>query len=247
MAQPLRRFLSGAAVLAALASGIIFTAPAASAATAVRGVAWGVSAQNIVIFGGAQKAFGPRPQVMLPSAGSATTITSADASENVVYGPATLWSSGTTAAHVWGTPARNSAQAWVTIAAATQPAGTCPGTSTSCIYGGPFTASSMSITCTANGTNSVAITINGGQVVTATDTSGNPTTTVAVPVHPAANYRVTGYLYISATDKETFVWVFNSQHTNSDGSLTSIAAQEILQGPTAKGNLYAGAVTCGLT
>jgi hypothetical protein len=52
---------------------------------------------------------------------------------------------------------------------------------------------------------------------------------------------------LSATDTETFTYVFNEQTQNSDGSLTVTAVHEILHGPTAKGDLFYGQVTCGVT
>ncbi|MDQ6614503.1 MAG: hypothetical protein M3083_07100 [Actinomycetota bacterium] len=232
-------------VMGAMASA---GASTAQAVTAVTGSAFGVSAPNITLFGGAQTAYGPTPTVTLPAGGSASPVTATDPSENVAFGPATFLSSGPTAASTVGTPAGGSVTSSTSIQSATQAAGTCPGTETSCIYGGPFTADSVASTCTAAESGNTASTmITNGRLVTATDTSGAPTMTVTIPTNPPPNDSINGFLYASANDKETFTYIFNEQKANPDGSITVTAGHEQLFGPTAKGDLYFGQATCGVT
>ncbi len=206
------------------------------------------SMPNISLFGSPQPPYGPAPTVTLPSGGS-SGVTATAASENVTYGPATFFDSGTETVTTKGTIGGSGfVKSSTSIAAETQPSGTCPGTETSCVYAGPFTADSMASSCTAlqSGTSGNA-TFSNGQLVTATDTSGNPTTTVTIPDSPTANYSVSGYLYASSTDKETFTWTFNQQTVNPDGSITVYAAHQQLIGPTAVGDLYIGQSVCGVT
>jgi hypothetical protein len=82
-----------------------------------------------------------------------------------------------------------------------------------------------------------------GKLVTATDTAGNPTTTVDIPANPPANDTISGFLYASDNDKETFTYTFNQQ-TAASGSITVNAGHEVLLGPTAKGDLIFGQAVC---
>jgi hypothetical protein len=239
-----------AVVVAALASVMGFVALAGTAAAAVTadtGSAFGVSAPNITLFGGAQTPFGPVPTITLPSSGSATTRSATAKKEDVVYGPANFFSSGVEKVTTKGTTgATGSVVSTALVKAATQPAGTCPGSATACVVVGPFTATSAASNCKATQKALTgATTIVGGQLVTATDTNGNPTTTVTIPASPTANYTISGFLYASPTDKETFTFVFNQQTVS--GSITVIAGHEELFGPTAKGDIYFGESVCGVT
>ncbi|HEX3539156.1 MAG TPA: hypothetical protein VHT75_01825 [Acidimicrobiales bacterium] len=234
------------AALLSIGVGVVVSSSSSSAAvTAVIGNAFGVSAPNITLFGGTQPAYGPKPVVTLPSTGSGTPITASDPSESVAFGPATLFTSGPVSVSTQGTPTSQSVTSSAMVQAGASTG--CPGTETSCVYGGPFTANAVSSTCTANGTNSGSTTITGGVLATATDTGGNPTTTVDIPANPTPNYTKSGFLYAGSTDKETFTYTFNEQKTNTDGSITVTAAHDHLNGPTAKGDIYIGQVTCGLT
>ncbi|MDQ6617335.1 MAG: hypothetical protein M3083_21965 [Actinomycetota bacterium] len=240
--------LSPLVAMATLVGGLFALGGQAFAnVTAVTGSAYGVSA-NISLFGGQQPPFGPAPRVTLPSGGS-TIITASAPSENVTYGPAQFFSSGKETVTTKGSIGTSgSVTSTTSIASATQPAGTCLGTQTSCIYAGPFTATSIASSCTATQTAvSGKTTFVTGKLVTATDTNGNPTTTVAIPANPPANDTISGYLYAGTTDKETFTWIFNQQKVNADGSITVTAAHQILIGPTAKGDLYIGQAVCGVT
>lgn len=221
---------------------------ASAAVTAVTGGAFGVSAPNVTLFGGAQTPFGPAPAVTLPVGGSANALTGSAPSEDVAFGPATFLDAGAVTVSTAGTPAGGSVTSSTSIQSTTQATGTCGGTATSCVYAGPFTAGSVASTCTAaQSGNTASTTVAGGVVVTATDTSGNPTTTVTIPDSPPVDDTITGFLYASPGDKETFTYIFNQQTTNPDGSITVTAAHEVLGGPTAKGDLYVGQASCGIT
>lgn len=245
------RSVLGAVVVATLAAIMGFVALAGTAAAAVTadtGSAFGVSAPNITLFGGAQTPYGPVPKITLPSSGSSTTLSASAKKEDVVYGPANFFSSGPEKVTTKGTTgATGSVVSTALIKAATQPAGTCPASATACVAVGPFTASSAASKCKATQTAVTgATTIVGGQLVTATDTNGNPTATVTIPGSPAPNYTISGFLYSSPTDKESFTFIFNQQ-TVSGSSITVIAGHEELLGPTAKGDIYFGESVCGVT
>jgi hypothetical protein len=242
------RRLAPLVVTMTLVGGLFVSSGQASATvTADTGGAYGVKA-NISLFGTLQTPYGPAPTVTLPSGGS-TGVTATASSENVTYGPATFFDSGTETVTTKGTiGASGSVTSSTSIASETQPSGNCPGTETACVYAGPLTADSMASNCTASSSgNTGGATISNGQLVTATDTSGNPTTTVSIPGNPSANYTVNGYLYASSTDKETFTWKFNEHTTNADGSITVYAAHQVMHGPTAKGDLWIGESVCGVS
>ncbi|MDQ6727810.1 MAG: hypothetical protein M3066_16840 [Actinomycetota bacterium] len=234
--------------MATLVGGLVALSGQASATvTADIGGAYGVSA-HISLFGTLQTPFAGAPTVTLPSTGS-TGVTATATSEDVTYGPATFFDSGAESVTTQGTTgASGSVTSSTSIASRTQSSGTCPGTQTACIYAGPFTADSIASNCTASSSGKTgAATFSNGKLVTATDTSGNPTTTVSIPNSPTANYTVSGYLYASSTDKETFTWKFNQQTTNADGSITVYAAHQRLIGPTAVGDLWIGQSICGVS
>jgi hypothetical protein len=237
-------------VAVATVFGALFALAGPAAATTVTadiGSAYGVSA-NVALFGSPQPPFGPAPTVTLP-AGGHSVISANAASEDVVYGPATFFSSGTEKVTTKGTiGATGSVVSTTSVASASQAAGTCPGTETACVYAGPFTADSMASHCKATQTALTGkATFVNGQLVTATDTNGNPTTTVVIAASPKKNYTVSGYLYAGTTDKETFTWTFNQQTVNPNGSITIYAAHQHLNGPTAVGDLYIGQSVCGVT
>ncbi|MDQ6618020.1 MAG: hypothetical protein M3083_25560 [Actinomycetota bacterium] len=229
-----------------LVGGLFALSGQASAnVTADTGAAYGVYA-HISLFGTLQTPFGPAPTVTLPSGGS-TGVTATASSEDVTYGPATFFDSGAESVTTKGTiGSSGSVTSSTSIAKKTQTSGTCPGTETACVYAGPFTADSMASSCTTTPGVTGNATFSNGKLVTATDTSGNPTTTVSIPNSPTANYTVSGYLYASSTDKETFTWIFNEQ-TTSHGVITVFAAHQQLIGPTAVGDLKIGESKCGVS
>lgn len=223
-------------VLAAALLGSV-AGPAAADVSAVKGSAFGVSAPNIAILGGAQTPYGPKPSVTLPSTGSATPITATDPSEQVAYGPAVLFNSGSVTVSTQGTLGPTGS---VTSSALIN--------NVSTATGGQLSADSISSTCTASASGvSGSTTVNNGMVATNTDTSGNVTATAAVPANPPVDYQVNGQLVLSAADTETFTYHFNEQTTNPDGFITVTAVHLRLNGPTTTGDLYVGQVVCGVT
>lgn len=239
--------LALAALLAAGVGEITASPPSSTqAATAVQGSAFGVSTRNVTIFGGSQPPYGPTPMVTLPPAGSASAVTASAPSETVMYGPATLFKSGSTSVSTMGTPSGGSVTSSTSIQSTTQ--FNCLGAATSCIYGGPFTADTVASTChSASSGNSASTTITNGQLVTATDPDGNPITTIPIPMNPPPNDSIQGFFYAGPNDKETFNYTFNEQTINPDGSITVTAGHERLYGPTLTGDLYFGQAVCGVT
>jgi hypothetical protein len=158
-----------------------------------------------------------------------------DASENITYGPAFLFESGPVNVSTQGTQATGAVTTTATLTAITN------------ANGETMTADSLSSTCTANGTNSAATIITNGVVDTSIDeTTPTPTvTTEPLPPTPGPNFTVNGTLKISASDTETYSWIFNEQISNRDGSVTVNAAHYELHGPTAIGDIYIGQSTCG--
>lgn len=197
------------------------------------GGAIGMAVNDVTIFGGPQTPYGPTPVVALPSGGSSTPVTATDPSETIVYGPATLFTSGTTTVSTQGTTGGGSVTSSSTIQTITD------------TDGGTITADALGSSCTANGTDSGSTTVTNGVVATQVDMNGNFTASQAVPTNPPQDYTVNGTLMLSATDTETYTWVFNHQAINPDGTITVTAAHYILHGPTAIGNLYFGVSTCG--
>ncbi|MDQ6726881.1 MAG: hypothetical protein M3066_12050, partial [Actinomycetota bacterium] len=240
MAQSRVRAYRIGLVLALLCSGIVAgfgLSPATAQVTAVKGSAFGVSAPNITIFGGAQPAYGPHPTVTLPGGGSSTPVADTSASETVKDGPATFFESGTIKVSTQGSLGASGS---VTSSAMIN--------GLSDANGEQFKADSLSSTCTAGSSGvSGSTTVTNGKLVTTTDANQNPTMTMDVPANPAPNTSIDGSFVLSAGDTESFTWVYNEQTTNADGSITVTAAHEVLHGPTAKGDLYLGQVVCGLT
>jgi len=110
---------------------------------------------------------------------------------------------------------------------------------------GPALADALSSTCTATPTGVTGTTaVTGGVVVTSTNSSGDPATTVTVPANPLPNHTVTGTANHYGPN-ETFKVVYNEQTTNADGSFTVIAQHLYLLGPGHVGEVVVGASTCG--
>lgn len=216
------------AVLVAGSVAAVSALPAAASVKPSLGSAYGYQA-SVGFFGGTPMVQKPTPTVKLPKGGSSTPVTASAASGSIVFGPATMLTSGPIALSTQG----SNGNATTTASLQT-------------VDGSPLSADAISSTCTASngGAPSGSVSVTNGVVVTATDTSGNPTSTMAVPASPTASLKISGYLYASPTDKETFDWIFNIQTHNRDGSLTVVAAQQVLHGPTAKGTIEVGSVNC---
>ena len=168
------------------------------------------------------------PAVELPAGGSASAITDADTDGAMAeHGPAVIF--GGKSVSTGGADASGAIQVstkgmtTVTSSASVKNVGT-----------GPFTANSVTSTCTASKSGVKGTTaITKGFVVTATDANGNPKTTKAVPAKPRANLSMTGK--VPTGDK--FKIVFNEQKKSRDGTLTVVAVHLYLLGPVAVGDV----------
>ncbi|HEX2024041.1 MAG TPA: choice-of-anchor P family protein, partial [Acidimicrobiales bacterium] len=219
----------------ALVAGV-GVAPVSADVTAVRGSAFGLHADNIVIFGGAQPDTGPVPTVTLPSGGSSNPVTSGAATTLARYGPATIFSSGTVSLSTQGTTGPNGSVTTSANIANVNTSGQ-----------EVFTASAISSTCTASEAGrSGSTTVTGGTLRTS---EGNPNvdnddTVVTVPTNPAPNTTINGTI---ETVGDTFRYVFNEHVMGADGSITVNAAHLYLLGPTATGDVIIGQSVCGVT
>ena len=111
----------------------------------------------------------------------------------------------------------------------------------------PFHADEVGSTCTATAAGvSASTTIVNGVVETSSDpVTGDPLTTVSVPLNPTPNFTVTGTLDHVG---DSFRIVFNEQVVNPvDGSITVVAEHMYLLGPTAVGDLILGHAVCGVS
>ena len=223
-----RARLVAGAVLVAGSVAALNALPAAAAIKPVLGSAYGYQA-SVSFFGGTPMVKKPTPTVKLPKTGSGTPITKTASSGSIVFGPATLLTSGAIALSTKGT----SGNALTTG-------------SMQSVDAGPLTASAISDSCTASngGAATGSVSVTNGVVVTSTDVNGNPTSTMAVPSNPSAGFDIHGTVTVSATDTESFDWIFNYRPATSNGSLTVVAAHEILHGPTAVGTVDLVNVNC---
>jgi len=214
--------------------------PAASAdVTEVKGSAYAVFA-SVGLFGGPAMTRGPIAQVTLPAGGSATPITGTvePPAANAIFGPATIFSTGTVNTSTQGTTGPNGS---VTSTASLGPVNTSDSE--------VFTASSISSTCTASETGTTgSTTITGGTLILQDpnpDTSGEAgEEIVTLAANPAPNTTYTGRV---ANVNDDFRAVFNEQTTGADGTLTVNAYHLYLLGPTAIGELIVGQVGCDVT
>jgi hypothetical protein len=171
------------------------------------------------------------PSVSLPPGGSSTAVTATDSNGALAaYGPAVVFGGRPPANAKGPMPPSGAMRATtkgkrsVTSSASVKNVGA-----------GPFTASSVSSTCTASTTSGTkgSTTVTRGVLVTATDQDGNATATEPVPAHPPVNHTVQGQ--ISTGDR--FKAVFNEQEAGPDGAITVRALHLYLLGPAAKGDV----------
>ncbi len=229
-------------VPATAATGKAAAAPKKAAATAGRpaGGACGYFT-NVALFGGAPERRGcgqtippgdqrsASPSVELPAEGSTAAVTATDTDGALArYGPAVLFggkpAKGTMAMGPSG-PMKVSTKGKSTVVSSA---------SVKNVETGPFTADSVSSTCTASKSGAKAATaVAKGVVVTATDEDGNPKTSKVVPAKPPANLKITGTVAIG----DKFKIVFNEQKKSRDGTLTVNAVHLYLLGPTAVGDV----------
>ncbi|MGH9125111.1 MAG: hypothetical protein ACRDZ8_10355 [Acidimicrobiales bacterium] len=227
---PYRSRRLGRGVVALLAAGttaIVGAPPASAALPRALGSAYGYYA-SVSLFGGPAMAQGPFVTVTLPVAGSTTPITASAPMGSVTYGPAMLFVSDAVDVSTEGASGAAASSA-----------------SLQTVSNSPFSADSIQSVCNANKVAPTGgATITNGVVVTSTDVDGNPTSMMAVPTDPPVGFTIKGTLKLSATDTEKFKWVFNEHTTKANGSLEVNAAHEVLQGPTARGNLILGQSIC---
>lgn len=216
-----------AMVLAALSQGSV-----GAQVAEVTGAASGYYA-DILLFGVEQPEAGPAPEVILPATGGSETAT--DPSAEVVFGPATIFTSGPLTVTTEGTTGATGA---VTSTATIDTINTSGDE--------VFTAANASSTCTATEEGVTgATTITGGTILTHAQAADHPEGVVNIPTNPPPGYTVEGHLHIGAS-QDNFRYIFNEQFENPDGSLTVFAAHMELLGPTATGDLFIGESTCGV-
>ncbi len=216
-----------AMVLAALSQG-----SAGAQVSEVTGSAFGYHA-DITLFDQEQPEAGPEPQVTLPAAGGNETATAPSA--EVVFGPATIFTSGPLDVTTEGT---------------TGPTGSVTSTTTiqNINTSGQevFTADDVSSTCTASESGvSGSTTITNGTILTHAQAEDHSEGVVDVPTNPEPGHTVEGHLHIGAS-QDNFRYVFNEQVENDDGSLTVNAVHAYFLGPTATGELVIGQSRCGV-
>jgi hypothetical protein len=203
------------------------------------------------------------PSVVCPLHGGTASVTDPDGARGV-FGPAVIFGGQWPAAGSVGPPSGPltssvhcqlgasgyvTASTRVTVAPAgstwTPPGATTPESWPGGVGPSPFYADEVRSTCTATASGvSASTTIANGVVETSSDpVTGNPLTTVAVPVNPPVNHTVTGTLNHVG---DSFRIVFNEQVVNPvDGSITVVAEHMYLLGPTAVGQMVVGASNCG--
>ncbi|MHB1535250.1 MAG: hypothetical protein ACYC1D_11725 [Acidimicrobiales bacterium] len=250
------------AALAALTTFGVMTmmssGTAGAAITSVTGSAYGYYS-SISLFGGPFFKCGisfstppppcPNPVVTLPAGGSVTPVTASLPSEDLTYGPAHIFDSGPINISTQGAPGP-----FGTVTSSTSIQGCTTAVYNGCnvgqIYAGPFTATSVSSTCTANGGTPVGSTTIVGGLLAESPTGGGfgltPGPPIVVPTNPPPNYTVKAFF--PDTGKQ-YTYVFNQQIVNPNGSLTVNAAHEYLNagGVGANGDLIFGQSVCGAT
>ena len=239
MLRSSRRTTRGTLLVVALVAGGLLGAgePASAAVSAVKGSAYGYSA-NIQLFGTQQPPAGPAPVATLASNASNSPQTASAATGSVAYGPATFFSSGQLDVSTQGaTGAAGSVTSSTNIA------------NVNTSQSEAFTATNVASSCNATGSGvSGSTTITGGTLETDSGdgTTAHPPVTVNVPANPTPNTTFEGHVHVNGVI-DTFTYVFNEQVVNADGSITVYAAHEYLHGPSATGDLFIGKSECGVT
>ena len=204
--------------------------------TEVEGSAFGYHAFDFSLFGGAQPDVGPTPVVSLaPDASNSPQAATAPQGE-VVYGPATIFTSGPITVTTEGSLGPTGV---VTSSANVQDVN----------RGGSevFDADNVASTCTASEAGvSGTTTITNGTIRTHAQATDHPEGVVQIPTNPTPGFTVEGHVHIGNT-QDNFRYVFNEQIVNPDGSITVNAVHAYFLGPTAVGELIIGQVVCGVT
>ncbi len=204
--------------------------------TEVEGSAYGYHAFDFTLFGGAQQDVGPTPIVELAPDASNSPQDATASEGRVVYGPATVFTSGPITVRTEGSLGPTG---FVTSSANVEDVN----------RGGSevFDADNVASTCTASELGVTgSTTITNGTVRTHAQAADHPEGVVNVPTNPSPGHTVEGHLHIGAS-QDNFRYVFNEQVMNPDGSITVNAVHAYFLGPTAVGELIIGQVVCGVT
>ena len=223
------------ALLTVGAAMLALPSPASADVAEVGGGAFGYSAPNVVIFGGAQRVVGPEPTVTLAADASNSPQRASAGTALVKFGPATLFSSGAITVSTEGSlgpggSVRSSAEIDRVDTSGQE----------------LFTASRVESTCNASESGvSASTTIGGGTVQTS---EGNPDAegdevTAPVPQNPPPNTTIEGTLEVVG---DSFRYVFNEQVRSGNG-ITVNAAHLYMLGPTATGEVIIGQSRCSVS
>jgi hypothetical protein len=212
-----------------------------AAAPAVSGGACGYYT-NVGLFGGppARRGCGQTippgdkmsasPSVTLPAGGTTTAVTATDTDGAFAqYGPAILLSGRPPADPNKPLPPTGalkvSTKGKLTINSTAEVKN---------VGAGPFNASAVKSTAKASkSAKSGTVKITKGDLVTATDADGNPTTTKTIPASPPVGYTLEGKNAVG----DRFKAVFNEQTVAADGTITVNAVHLYLLGPNAVGDV----------
>lgn len=230
------RYARRVAVAASIAVAAGFLAqpgPSGADVTSVAGSAFGY---HLDYDNPNQTDVGPRPAVVLPAGGSATPVSSTEATGGA--GP--VFGSGEITVSTQGTPG---------------PTGSVMSSASLSSVTGTFTAATVASTCTANEAAGASgtTTITGGSVQAdngdddpTNSIPDHPAVPVAVPTNPPVNHVVDGHLHVPGIGTETFRYIFNEQIVGAN-SITVNAVHLILGGPVITGDLILGQSVCAIT
>jgi hypothetical protein len=244
----LNRLWCAVGATAVLTSGLAFSASltpvsaAGGSVTAVNGSAYGYRAFNITLFGGAQADTGPTPTVALATNASNSPQSATATTGLVAYGPATMFTSDGISVQTTGSLGTSGSVTSTSSINDINKATTQIGTGSE-----EVTADNVSSSCSSGNPTGATIVTNGTVATLSGSADPNPPTIVSVPTNPPVNTAISGQIDISASDTESFNYVFNEQSTDSSGNLTVNAVHEHFLGPTLKGDLVIGQVICGTT
>ena len=216
-------------------------AVAAGTVTTVTGSAFGFETAGVTLFGGAQNPVVARPSVTLSPDGSNSPQTGSATTGIVQYGPATLYTSDAISVATEASLGSSGSVKSTASVKSVNKASTQSSTGSE-----ELTANEISSACTASASGTTgSTTISKGTLATLSgDSDPNKPTLVNLPANPPPNDSISGKIDLSATDTESFRFVFNEQTASGD-TLTVDAVHEYLEGPTAKGEVIIGQSVCG--
>ncbi|HEX2192924.1 MAG TPA: hypothetical protein VHH09_06990 [Acidimicrobiales bacterium] len=257
------RSIRVATLIALLAGLFAFVAtPSSADVTAVQGSASGYETRDFSLFRGPQTPVPPTPTVTLASDASNSPQTATAPTGIISYGPAFLFTSDTIEVSTSGTlGAGGSVESRASIQninrAASQPA---TGSEV-------FSADSLVSTCRADesGAPTGSTTVTNGELRVDAQPVDHDEVVEPVLASPPPNTVMAGHLHIPPNE-DKFVFVFNEQTQNPDGSITVTALHQYLgfivneqgqivedpvayeqNGSVARGHILLGQVTCGVT